>query len=203
MSLFLSSCLTIHVSVVKVRQQISTWEKFLFSMKKVLLSCLKHCYVWSTTTEFPLNAGCFTFKNCKGQMGKSYWYALGNVLPLVFWLWICGLAGELKTLVRRAEWRVWEEQELLTHFCASVCCEDGGLHQHGDVTECKSVLLRFFHPGSISGHNSLSFCPEGAFASLLVQYLFQDHADGFGSQYLEWGGQKKLLLSLPVLPFSF
>lgn len=42
-SLFLSSRLTIHVSVVKVRQQISTWQKFLFSMRKVQLNCLRHC----------------------------------------------------------------------------------------------------------------------------------------------------------------
>lgn len=44
--------------------------------------------------------------------------------------------------------RVWN-LELLTHFGASVSCEDGDLHQPGDVTECKPVLLTFFHPGSI------------------------------------------------------
>lgn len=56
---------------------------------------------------------------------------------------IHSLACELEPSVRRVKWRGWRvswKPELQARFCC-LGCEDGGLHQYGDITECKPELM--------------------------------------------------------------
>lgn len=133
--------------------------------------------MWSIITDFSLNAVCCYFQKMQGADGEKFlvgsrecsYYSHLSLSALLLSVWIHSLAGELKPLVRMAEWRVWRvnwKLELLTHFWC--------LHQlwgwwsssawwcywmQTSAAHCCWVFSSRKHFWVLAGHNSLSFCP--------------------------------------------
>lgn len=93
---------------------------------------------------------------------ECYYYSHLSISALSLSVWIHSLAGELKPLVRRAEWRAWKLELLWHTFGVSVCYEDGGPSAWGccwmQISAAEGFPSRM-HFWVLAGHNSLSFCP--------------------------------------------